>query len=157
MERLLLIGAVVCLVLSWFYIFLLRARLRDCMAYIHSRIDTDYRRLEGPLATAAGGRPAMHIGSRWRLSMDGAIRGVEGKATMNEKPKLIVSGSDSPQPLHYVCSHCSRPFYLSGNEPPKEAVAKLLESFGEHVEREHRNPGPDSNAPQAEAGQPGVH
>jgi hypothetical protein len=73
------------------------------------------------------------------------------KATMDGKPKLILGSADSPQPLHYLCSQCLRPFYLSGNQPPKEAVAELLFNFGEHVEREHPNLGADPNMPRTEA------
>ena len=157
MERLFLIGAVACLVVSWLYIFLLKTKVRDCMTYIHNRIDTASRSLVGPLRSPAGGHNSKRTGNSWCLGRKEAAMPAQEKVTMEGKPKLIVGGSDSPQPLHYLCSQCLQPFYLPGNQPPKEAVAELLQSFGEHVEREHRSPGPDSNAPQAEADQRDSH
>ena len=151
MERMFLIGAVACLVVSWFYILSLKTKVRDCMAYIQNRIDRDNRVLDGSQSSPDGGRDLKRTGSSWRLGREETTMPVLGKATMDGKPKLILGGANSPQPLHYLCSHCLQPFYLPGNQPPKEAVAELLQSFGEHVEREHRSPGPDSNAPPAEA------
>ena len=152
MERLFLIGAVASLVVSWLYIFLLKTKLRDCMTYIHNRIDTANCGLVGPLRSPASGHNSMQAGNAWCSGIKEAATPALEKTTMEAKPKLIVGGSDSPLPLHYLCSYCLRPFYLPGNQPPKEAVAELLQGFREHVEREHRSPGPDSNAPQAEAG-----
>jgi len=56
---------------------------------------------------------------------------------MGEKPKLIVGSPSSLHPLHYLCSLCLQPFYLSEDQPPKKAVMELLHAFDEHVEREH--------------------
>jgi hypothetical protein len=151
MERLFLIGALATLVVSWLYIFLLKTKVRDCMAYIHTRIDTANRGLADPLPGPSGGLNSRRTGNSWGIGRKEASMPALEKATMEGKPKLIVGGSDSPQPLHYLCSHCLQPFYLPGNQPPKEAVAELLQNFGEHVEREHRSPNPDSNASPAEA------
>ena len=150
MERLFLIGAVAALVVSWLYIFLLKTKVRDCTTYIHNRIDTANRGLGGPLRGPAGGHNSKRAANSCGIGSKEAAIPALGKATMEGKPKLIVGGSDSPQPLHYLCSHCLQPFFLPGNQPPKEAVAELLQSFGEHIERAHRSPGPDSNTSPAE-------
>jgi len=39
MEHIYLAGAVMCLALSWIYILILKAKIRDCMRYIEDRID----------------------------------------------------------------------------------------------------------------------
>ena len=145
MERLFLIGAVAALVVSWLYILLLKAKMRDCMTYIHNRIDTANRGLVDPLRSPAGGHTSKRAGNSWCIGGKGTTMPALEKATMEGKPKLIVGGSDSPQPLHYLCSHCLQPFYLPGNQPPKEAVAELLQYFGKHVEREHLALAGDSN------------
>ncbi|MGD0128766.1 MAG: hypothetical protein ABSF46_25720 [Terriglobia bacterium] len=145
MERMFLIGAVACLVVSWFYILSLKTKVRDCMAYIQNRIDRDNRVLDGSQSSPDGGRDLKRTGSSWRLGREETTMPVLGKATMDGKPKLILGGANSPQPLHYLCSHCLQPFYLPGNQPPKEAVAELLQYFGKHVEREHLALAGDSN------------
>ncbi len=157
MERLFLIGAAACLVVSWFYILSLKTKVRDCMAYIQNRIDRDNRVLDGSQSSPDGGRDLKRTGSSWRLGREETTMPVLGKATTDGKPKLIVGGANSPQPLHYLCSHCLQPFYLPGNQPPKEAVAELLQNFGEHVEREHPNLVRVSNTAPAEAGKQDGH
>jgi len=147
MVRLLLIGAVACLCVSWVYIFLLRSKLRDCMTYIHNRIDTTNRVFAGSSGGPRGGTDVKRTANSPRLGVEEVTTPAQETATMDEKPKLIVGGSGSPQPLHYLCSHCLRPFHLSGDQPPKEAVAELLSKFGEHVEREHPDFVRDSNTP----------
>jgi hypothetical protein len=74
---------------------------------------------------------------------------------MYEKPTLIIGSADSLHPLHYLCSHCMKPFYLSGDEPPKKAVAELLQTFGEHVKREHPSANPGSTTPSERSRYPG--
>jgi len=155
MERLFLIGAIACLVVSWLYILLLKTKVRDCMSYIQNRIDATNRGLEGAQSSPEDGRDSRRTGSSWRLGREETTMPVLRKATMNGKPKLVVGGSDSPQPLHYLCSHCRQPFYLSANQPPKEAVAELLRNFEEHVEREHLNLAGDSNPSSPEADKQG--
>jgi len=157
MERLFLIGAIACLVVSWLYILLLKTKVRDCMSYIQNRIDATNRGLEGAQSSPEDGRDSRRTGGSWRLGREETTKPVLGKATMHGKPKLIVGGSDSPQPLHYLCSHCLQPFYLPGNQPPKEAVAELPQNFGEHVEREHPNLVRVSNTAPAEAGKQDGH
>jgi len=39
MEHIYLAGAVACLAVSWIYILILKAKIRDCMRYIEDRID----------------------------------------------------------------------------------------------------------------------
>jgi hypothetical protein len=151
MERLILIGAVTCLVVSWLYIFLLKARVRDCVTHIQNRMGTAIRRLEAPNGGPDGRHEVERAANSSRLGMEEATGPALGRATMDGKPKLIVGGPDSLQPLHYLCSHCLQPFYLRGNQPPKEAVVELLHSFEEHVKREHPDVGTDSKAPAAEA------
>jgi len=151
MERLFLIGALACLGVSWIYILLLRTRLRDCMAYIQNRIDAANRGLEGSRRSAEGGLDSMPTGNSRCFGKEERAVPVLGKATMGGKPKLIVGGANSPQPLHYLCSHCLRPFYLPGDQPPKEAVAQLLQYFEEHVAREHSNLAGESNSSPPEA------
>ena len=147
MERLFVIGAAACLAVSWFYILFLRAKVRDCMTYIHNRLDKANRVLASPSGGPEGGSEVKRTANSPHLGKEEVKTPAQEKATMDGKPKLIVGGSGSPQPLHYLCSHCLRPFYLSGDQPPKEAVAELLFNFGEYVEREHPNPGPDSITP----------
>jgi len=137
MERLFLIGGLACLGVSWIYILLLRTKLRDCMAYIQNRIDAANRDLEGPWRSPEGGYESKQAGNSRRLDREEAAVPALGKTTMEGKPKLIIGGASSPQPLHYLCSHCLQPFYLPRNRLPKEAVAELLREFREHVEREH--------------------
>jgi len=153
MERLFLVGVVVCLGISWFYIILLKAKVRDCMAYIQNRIDAANRSLESPQGSPEDPYDSKQPGNSWRPGREKAAGPDRGEATMDRKPKLIVGGANSPQPLHYLCSHCLKPFYLRGNQSPKEAVAELLQEFGEHVEREHPDLVCDSKASPAEADQ----
>jgi len=134
MEHVFLIGAVTCLVISWVYIFALKTRVRDCMTYIQSRIDKATPNSESPNHRNEGGQGSEDSGEPPRRSFEDVTKPAVGKATMNGRPKLIVGGSDG---LQYLCSHCSRPFFLPSGQPPKEAVAELLHNFGEHVEREH--------------------
>jgi hypothetical protein len=156
-ERLFLIGAAACLVVSWIYILLLKAKVRVCLTYIQNRIDTANRGLEGSQSSTEGGHISKQTGSSWRLGREETTMPVLGKAIMDGKCKLIVGGSDSPQPLHYLCSHCLQPFYLHANQPPKEAVAELLRSFAEHVERKHPNLAGDSNTSPPEADKQDSH
>ena len=120
------------------------------MTYIQNPIGTANRRLDGPASSPQGGYDAKRVADPRCLGMEEVTRPAQEKTAMDGKPKLIVGGPDSPHPLHYICSHCSKPFYLPGNQPPKEAVAELLQNFGEHVKREHLSFLPDSNASSAE-------
>ena len=137
MEHLFLIGAVTCLVVSWFYIFTLKTKVCDCMTYIQSRIDKASPSFESLRHRTEGGQGPEDSGDPPRRSFKDVTKPAVGKVTMDGKPKLIVGDPNSLEPLQYLCSHCSRPFHLSSNQPPKEAVAELLRNFGEHVEREH--------------------
>jgi len=132
MEHVYLVGAVACLVVSWSYILVLKSRIRDCMSYIHNRIDKTNagRGSEAELGQGSKENPT-------ELRADEGRASAQEGATMDEKPKLIVGSPDSLHPLHYLCSHCLQPFYLSGDQPPKEAVAELLHAFGDHVEQAH--------------------
>jgi len=150
-------GAVTCLIVSWFYIFLLKAKVRDCMTYIQYRIDkvnpNPGKLNRGPEA----GDGSKGTGDPSRPRYEGAATPALGGLVMEGRPKLIVGGSGSSQPLQYVCSHCLRPFHFPGNQPPKEAVAELLQSFGEHVEREHADAASFPNTPPVEGEIPDSH
>jgi hypothetical protein len=151
MEHLFLIGAVACLVVSWFYIFALKTKVRDCMTYIQSRIDKATPNFESLNHRIEGGKGSEDSSDPPRRSFKDVTRPAVGKATMDGKPKLIVGDPDSLEPLQYLCSHCLRPFYLPSNQPPKEAVAELLHNFGEHLEREHPGAEAGSGASPGEA------
>jgi len=56
MEHIYLVGAIACLAVSWIYILILKAKIRDCMRYIEDRIDKTNSRaehVEKKLASAA--------------------------------------------------------------------------------------------------------
>jgi hypothetical protein len=76
---------------------------------------------------------------------------------MDKKPTLIIGSADSLHPLHYLCSGCMHPFYLSANAPPKKAVAELLETFEDHVKREHSTAGPGSAVASGSSRPPGCN
>lgn len=150
MERLYLIGAVTCLVVSWFYIFALKRKIRDCMTYIQDRIDKATFNFESLNHRTEGGQRSEDSGDPSRRSFEDVTKPAVGKATMEGKPKLIVGNPDRLEPLQYLCSHCFRAFYLPSSAP-KEAVAELLHNFEEHVEREHPGAVAGSDASAAEA------
>lgn len=147
MEHLFLISAVACLVVSWLYILHLKTKVRDCMTYIQNRIDSVTPGLDNLNRRAGAGHGSKGVVDPSPLCLEDATTLAIGRAAMDAKPKLIVGGSDSTQPLQYLCSHCSQPFYLPGDQPPKEAVAELLHSFRQHVEREHPDATSGSNSP----------
>ena len=151
MEHLFLIGAVTCLVVSWFYIFTLKTKVRDCMSCIQSRIDKATLNFESLNHRTEGGHGSEDSGDPPRRSFKDVTNPAVRKATMDGKPKLIVGDPNSLEPLQYLCSHCLRPFHLASNQPPKEAVAELLHNFGEHVEREHPGAAAGSGASPGEA------
>ena len=142
MEHIYLVGAVACLVVSWIYILVLKAKIRDCMSYIQNRIDQTNPGLESAGRSLEVVHGSKGTGNPLRDCFTGTTFSSRERATMDEKPKLIVGNSDSRQPFHYLCSHCLKQFYLLGNQPPKEAVTELLRTFGEHVVQKHTNAAP---------------
>lgn len=146
-----LIGAVTCLVVSWFYIFALKAKVRDCMTYIQDRIDKATPNFERQNHRTEGGQGSDDCGDPSRRNFKDVTKPAAGKATIDGKPKLIVGDPGRLDPLQYLCSHCLRPFYLPSSQPPKEAVAELLHNFGKHVEREHLSAAAGSDVSAAEA------
>jgi CheY-like chemotaxis protein len=142
MERVYLVGVVACLGVSWIYILFLKVQIRDCVTYIQNRMT----RVNLGVGSASGSREVEHeskgTSSPGRPRFKGTTLSALERATMDEKPRLIVGISEGLLPLHYVCSHCLLPFNLSGDQPPKEAVEELLLTFGEHVEHVHPSAAP---------------
>jgi CheY-like chemotaxis protein len=142
MERVYLVAAVACLVVSWIYILFLKVKIRDCVTYIQNRIT----RVNLGVGSVSGSREvepeSKGTSSPGRPRFKGTTLPAPEKATMNEKPRLIVSVSEGLQSLHYACSQCLQPFNLRGDLPPKRAVEELLLTFGEHVEHVHPSAAP---------------
>jgi len=142
MEFVFLVGAVVCLAVSWIYILILKAQIRDCMTYIQNRI----ARANPGLGSVSGRHEVDHdangIGGPGRPRFKGTASPALERATMDGKPSLIVDVSGSRKSLHYVCSHCLLRFNLRADQPPKEAVEELLRTFEEHAELEHPSAAP---------------
>ena len=153
MERAYLVGAAACLVVSWIYILFLKAQIRDCVTYIQNRIT----RANFGVGSVIGSREMEHESkgttSPGRPCFKGTTLSALERATMDEKPRLIVDISEGLQPLHYVCSHCLLPFNLRGDQPPKEAVKELLVTFSEHVEHVHPSAAPATNSSSEVPGQ----
>ena len=67
------------------------------------------------------------IGGRFNETLAGA----------KARPELIIRGTAEGQPVAYQCSGCGQEFYLPGDSPPQEAVARMFAQFAAHLEREH--------------------
>jgi hypothetical protein len=59
---------------------------------------------------------------------------------MSQKPQLTIRAVRD-EPIVYQCSHCGRQFPLAEDVPPKDAAAKLLREFKEHVQQVHTDSG----------------
>jgi hypothetical protein len=137
MERLFLVGTTISLAASWIYIFLLRARISECMRYIQKRIErASPVRWSGDSSAGEEGE-AEYTGNPPPSQLDGAISSLLGRATTAERPQPIVEILGNHSSFYYRCSDCSRIFLLPEDRPPKEAARELFRSFGEHVEEEH--------------------
>lgn len=144
MEHIFLVGAVACLAVSWIYLLLLKAKIRDCMRYIEDRIEKANSGRESVSRSLEQGHESRLTDDPSRLRFQSNTFSALGRARPDEKPKLIVGDSGSLQPFHCLCSHCLRTFYLVGDQPAKEAVAELRRAFAEHVEQEHPSAAPAS-------------
>ena len=153
MEHVYLVGAVVCLVVSWIYILILKVQIRDYITYIQNRI----ARVNPGLSSVSGRREVDHdsmgISDPGRPPFKGATSPAPVRATMDEKPSLIVDIAASSQSLHYVCSHCSLQFNLRADLPQKEAVEELHRTFEEHAEHEHPSAAPATTSSSEVPGQ----
>jgi len=137
MEHVYLIAAVVCLIASWIYILLLKARIRDCASYIQNRLlrsnqgvgreDENFREPIASQATADidGQRPGGSLLSTAETLMRPCT------------PQLVADESADVQPIHYVCSDCRLPLPLPLNKPLAEALGELLGHFEEHIKHAH--------------------
>jgi len=153
MKHVFLVGTGVCLVVSWIYILILRAQIRDAMAYIQNRL----ARANPGLDSVSGLREVDHdakgISDPGRPTFKGTASPALVRATMDEKPRLIVDISGSFQSLHYVCSHCLLRFNPHADQPQKEAMEELLRTFKQHAEREHLSAAPATTSSSEVAGQ----
>ncbi len=137
MERLIQEAELACLVGSWIYIFLLRAELRNCKSYIHSRIDgciPVYARSNGGSTSELGTREETDI---FNTNPTGTQSIPTEVSTMAERPRLFLEFTTSQQPVVYRCSHCSIAFPLANEQLPRVAAAELVRRFKEHVRQEH--------------------
>jgi len=139
MEHIYLAGAAAGIILSWVYILCLKAKIRECLGYIETRIDLANPGLSDRGRRCAGDESNGEAGSSLRDRND-IVLAPQGGAAVADKPKLIVANSGINQPFHYLCSLCLWPFLLPGDQPPKAAVAELFHTFREHIEQEHPNP-----------------
>jgi hypothetical protein len=137
MGHMLLVSGVTCLIVSWIYIFLLRAKVRDCMAYIGERIVKCNPGVDFTDGSPREERETKAKGNRARMQPNAAASAPPKEATLAGKPQLIVASSGNCPSLGYRCSHCLRSFSLVEYQPPKGAVAELFRRFREHVEQDH--------------------
>jgi hypothetical protein len=137
MERLLLLSTAIGLAGSWIYIFLLRARINDCMSYIESRIERGKPVFGSGDSSASEERQAEGTRNPPRSPLDGATSSPPERRKMAEEPQPIAEFQGDRSSFHYRCSDCSRIFLLPEDQPPKEAARELFRRFREHVEEEH--------------------
>jgi hypothetical protein len=126
MERVYLVAAAACLVVSWIYILFLKVQLRDCLNYIRIRIARVNPGLDSGSGSREGEDESKGTGSPARPRFKGTTLSALDRPTMDEKPRRIMGSSDGLQRLHYVRSYCLLPFNLRGDQPPKEAVEETL-------------------------------
>jgi hypothetical protein len=137
MERLLLLTTAIWLAASWIYIFLLRARINECMSYIENRIETDNPASESGDSSASGEGEEEETGNPPRRQLSSTTSSPLEGATTADRPQPIVEISGNHSSFHYRCSDCSRIFLLPEDQPAKEAARELFRCFEEHVAEEH--------------------
>jgi hypothetical protein len=130
------VGAGAGLAVSWSYILSMKAKIKVCLGYIHDRIGEG---MDAELMdrSTQEEREAKGPGKGTPTPSTGARSSRPGRATVAEKPHLIVSVSGNGKLVSYVCSSCLRSFPLLENQSPKEVVAELFRRFKEHREQEH--------------------
>ena len=57
--------------------------------------------------------------------------------SMDERPRLVMTGWTNGKPIVYQCSLCSRTFTIPESEIPRDAMAKVWAAFTEHVREKH--------------------
>ena len=139
MDQVYLVVAVVCLVASWIYILVLKARIRDCVRYIQHRIDQANPGLAGADGSPDKGHESKETGNPSPLPSNSPTPSLMVEATTGGKPKLIVASPDLHRPFHYLCSHCAQTFTLPAEQSLKEAVVELVLRYTQHLEDHHPN------------------
>jgi hypothetical protein len=137
MERLLLSTTAIGLAASWIYIFLLRARISDCVSHIKNRIEKDNSLFGSGDSRGSEEREAEGTGNPPRSQLSGAASSPLERARTAGKPQPLVEISGNHSSFHYRCSDCSRIFLLPEDQPAKEAARELFQCFEEHVAEEH--------------------
>jgi len=90
-------SGVTCLVASWIYILLLRAKVRDCMAYIGERIVKCKPGFDFADGSPREERETKAIGNRPRARSSAAAPAQPEEERLADKPHLIVeSAGDRP-------------------------------------------------------------
>jgi hypothetical protein len=136
MERLLLLTTAICLAASWIYIFLMRARISDCISYIENQIEKG-NTVFGSEDSSGEESEAEETGNPPRSQLSGATSAPLETAPTAEKPQPLVEISGNHSSFHYRCSDCSRIFLLPEDQPAKAAARELFRCFEIHVEEEH--------------------
>jgi hypothetical protein len=58
--------------------------------------------------------------------------------SVTQKPELIVRLTDTIDRIVYACSHCNQQFPFADNVSSKDAAARVVAEFREHVQQAHR-------------------
>ena len=137
MERVVLVSGAICLAASWVYIFVLRARISQCMHYVQNQIEKGASLFGSGESGAGNEHEAEGMGYPPPSQLSDASPSPSEVVTMADKPQPIAEFAGNRASFYYRCSDCARIFLLPEDQPAKEAARELFLCFREHIEQDH--------------------